>query len=137
MDDKLLDDFTRAYIEALLWSTHDDRNFDDHGDTLHPLKFPEMLDASFDWTDFDTESLQRIIDDCRKFQAENTLPEYRHPQYNDAAMSGHDFLLTRNGHGAGFWDRGLGDMGEKLTAAAKAYGEMDCGVGDDGKLYVI
>ena len=28
---------------------------------------------------------------------------------------GHDFWLTRNGHGAGFWDRGLGETGKKLT----------------------
>lgn len=27
----------------------------------------------------------------------------------------HDYWLTRNGHGAGFWDRGLGDAGQRLT----------------------
>jgi hypothetical protein len=34
----------------------------------------------------------------------------------------HDFFLTRNGHGAGFWD---GDYknGEKLTEIAKSFGE--------------
>jgi hypothetical protein len=36
---------------------------------------------------------------------------------------GHDFWLTRNGHGAGFWDRGLGELGERLSAAARVYGE--------------
>jgi hypothetical protein len=40
---------------------------------------------------------------------------------------GHDFWLTRNGHGAGFWDRGLGDVGERLTTAAKVYGAQDLG----------
>lgn len=34
---------------------------------------------------------------------------------------GHDFWLTRNGHGAGFWDRGLGDIGEMLTTACKVW----------------
>ncbi len=37
---------------------------------------------------------------------------------------GHDFILTRNGHGAGFWDRGLGDAGRRLTDAAKTFGEI-------------
>ena len=27
------------------------------------------------------------------------------------AQIGHDLWLTRNGHGAGFWDRGLGAQG--------------------------
>lgn len=35
---------------------------------------------------------------------------------------GHDFALTRNGHGAGFWDRGLGMVGEALTQISKPYG---------------
>ena len=35
----------------------------------------------------------------------------------------HDFALTRNRHGAGFWDRGLGDIGARLTEAAHAYGD--------------
>lgn len=37
---------------------------------------------------------------------------------------GHDFALTRNGHGAGFWDRGLGELGDALTAAAKPFDEV-------------
>ena len=27
------------------------------------------------------------------------------------------------GHGAGFWDRGLGEVGDKLTALCRPYGE--------------
>lgn len=37
--------------------------------------------------------------------------------------AGHDFALTRNGHGAGFWDRGLpGETGDRLTELAESYG---------------
>jgi hypothetical protein len=39
------------------------------------------------------------------------------------AQVGHDFYLTRNHHGAGFWDRGLGEMGETLTNLSHPYGE--------------
>jgi hypothetical protein len=49
---------------------------------------------------------------------------------------GHDLWLTRNGHGAGFWDRGLGDVGDKLTAIAKRMGSKSLYVGDDGKIYI-
>jgi len=42
-----------------------------------------------------------------------------------AARAGHDFWLTRHGHGAGYWDRGLGKLGDELTARAKTYGESD------------
>jgi hypothetical protein len=41
------------------------------------------------------------------------------------SYAGHDFWLTRSGHGAGFWDRGLGALGERLTEASKAYGSPD------------
>lgn len=41
----------------------------------------------------------------------------------DAGQCGHDFALTRNHHGAGFWDRGYGDLGDRLTVAAQSFGE--------------
>lgn len=47
---------------------------------------------------------------------------------------GHDFTLTRNGHGVGFWDRGLGEVGDKLTALCKPFGEVSAYVGDDNKI---
>lgn len=50
-------------------------------------------------------------------------------------MVGHDFYMTRNGHGVGFWDRGLGEMGEWLTRMANPFGEASVYVGDDGNLY--
>ena len=43
----------------------------------------------------------------------------------DAGQFAHDFWLTRNGHGTGFWDRGLGELGDKLTELAKSFGSAD------------
>src|SRR5215213_9921810 len=51
------------------------------------------------------------------------------------SQAGHDFWLTRNRHGAGFWDRGLGDLSNRLSDASKVYGEVDLYVGDDGQIY--
>jgi hypothetical protein len=58
------------------------------------------------------------------------------PDFDEMGRAGHDFWLTRCGHGAGFWD---GDWPEPyatmLTDAAKAFGEVDLYVGDDGMIY--
>ncbi|EQD63696.1 hypothetical protein B1A_09009, partial [mine drainage metagenome] len=48
---------------------------------------------------------------------------------------GHDFFLTRARHGTGFWDRGRGEAGDRLTDMAHAYGESVPIEGDDGKIY--
>lgn len=44
-------------------------------------------------------------------------------QWNVFEQHGQDFALTRNGHGAGFWDRSYGELGDKLSDAASVYGE--------------
>jgi hypothetical protein len=48
----------------------------------------------------------------------------------------YDFLLTRNGHGAGFWD---GDWDEPLAGKfceiSEEIGQVDFYVGDDGLIY--
>jgi len=54
------------------------------------------------------------------------------------SQAGHDLWLTRNGHGAGFWDRDLGEAGDKLTELSKEMGELTLLQGDgDGKLYFM
>lgn len=37
---------------------------------------------------------------------------------------GHNFWLSRQGHGTGFWDRGWGEVGDTLHAAAKTFGKV-------------
>jgi hypothetical protein len=45
---------------------------------------------------------------------------------------GQDLWLTQNHHGTGFWDRGLGELGDELTKAAHAEGSADLYVDDEG-----
>jgi len=52
----------------------------------------------------------------------------------------HDFWLTRNHHGAGFWDRKLEDERgafamQLLTEASHRFGEIDLYIGDDRQLH--
>ena len=84
--------------------------------------------------------MDKMILDCRKFQADNAeiLAQVSYPKNDSTDMShaGHDFWLTRNRHGAGFWDGDLPeDIGEKLTSASKAFGEFNLYIGDDGLIY--
>lgn len=123
-----LDTFTRQYIETALWSSTDEEGkpLDDYG--THFL---------------DPDTRDRMIADCADFQA--SFGEYFIGKEGEA---GHDFWLTRNGHGAGFWDgdwkepmpegNGLTNhhtVGDYLTAMSKPYGSFDLYVGDDGKIY--
>lgn len=53
-------------------------------------------------------------------------------------QAGVDFWLTRNHHGAGYWDRNQlpKELGEVLTEAAHAFGECYAMLGDDGRLHL-
>jgi uncharacterized protein (TIGR02996 family) len=113
-----LDDFTNAYVEAALWSSTDEGG--------------EPLDEHYGQVDMAPECLDQMIRDCRDFQREmNEL--YSDNLYNESG-AGHDFWLTRNHHGTGFWD-GDWEHVEELTRMAHAYGSCDLYVGDDDKIY--
>jgi len=47
---------------------------------------------------------------------------------------GHDFWLTRNGHGSGFWDRDLDEVGVELTKVCKTFKEVN--VFDDVNIFI-
>lgn len=113
--------FLDGYITCALWSSTDWS--DDSGG--------EPLDANYDRSDLSEACLEEFKRDCADFQDANAddLADI------DCEQAGHDFWLTRNGHGAGFWDRGLGELGERLTNACKPYGSVDLYVGDDGQIH--
>ncbi len=122
-----LDDFTRQYLETALWSSTDEST---------PAG-GEPLDANYDITDIAQETLDKMIKDCEDFQqaeAADLALAYQHPGY-DEGSAGHDFWLDRNGHGVGFWDRGLGAIGDRLSKAADAYGTTYLYVGDDDMVH--
>lgn len=111
------DDFIDGYIDAALWAETDDDG--------------EPFDANYDRDDIDDLTLLKMESDARDFweQNWNILDE------QDASRGGHNFWLTRNGHGAGFWDGDYPEYGDELTRRAKAFQEYDLYVGDDGKIY--
>lgn len=117
-----MDEFTLAYIEAALWSTNDD--------------YGVPLDAGYGSEDIDHITLAKMVDDCRQFQAQNAddIATYPYDDYSPEEMAGHDFLLTRNGHGAGFFDGDWPIAGDRLTKASEAFEKFDLYI-SDGKIY--
>jgi hypothetical protein len=96
----------------------------------------EPLDGLYSFDDLAPATIQSFKEDCTDFAQSNT--ELIHSSNMELEQVGHDFWLTRNGHGAGFWDRNLGVTGDKLSEAATVYGTYggcDLYVGDDGLIY--
>jgi hypothetical protein len=113
-----LDDMVTAYVECALWAGADEDS--------------NPLDDNYGPDDVSPEALAEIAAECRDFYRDNAEDLAN----VTAEQAGHDFYLTRNGHGAGFWDRGLGELGDRLSAATKPYGTSDMYVGDDMRLHV-
>ena len=112
-----LHDMRVAYARAALWSSVDDNG--------HP-----MDDQPGELT---VAAVRRFTKDCRAFveACDNAGLDL---QGLDASQIGHDFWLTRNHHGTGFWDRGLGEIGQQLTELANKAGECHLFVSSRGKI---
>ncbi len=95
----------------------------------------EPLDGTFGPEDLAPCALAQAEQDVAAFLADCEELNLDLSQLGEEQV-GHDFWLTRNGHGAGFWDRGLGQLGKALSEAAKSYGSCDIYEGDDGLLYM-
>lgn len=122
--------FSDRYVETALWT-----EYAEVGD--RPLA---------------AEARRKMVADCDRFQRENkALLRRAAARGEDDAKAGGDFWLSRNGYGAGFRDRGLGDLevgdagfsthglgevGDMLHAAAKKFGSCDLYVGDDDEVHV-
>ena len=109
----------QAYMVCALWTSTDDAG--------------DPLDINYDLDDISPDLAASMMSDCENFIIANRADLLASGQ--DTSQIGHDFWLTRNGHGAGFWDRGLGEVGDRLTTACKAFSSIDLYVGDDGKIY--
>lgn len=107
--------FVTAYLECAIFADH-----------------PEESDGEFEVHDFAPEAVAKAEQECLEFIQGNLVLLAG----LDESQCGHDFWLTRNGHGAGFWDRGLGERGRALTKACKSYGSVSLVVNDDGQLWI-
>ena len=82
-------EIVKHYLICALWSSLDDDG--------------EPLDANYDLSGITPELYLKSTKDVEQFVelAGDMLDDWSDEQI------GHDFWLTRNGHGTGFWDRDL------------------------------
>lgn len=118
-----MDAFTQAYITAMFFTEEGPNNLGDAG-------MPEIS----------TKLMEQITQDCTDFQSQaGDLISSDNCSYTGCSSieyAGHDFWLTRNGHGCGFWSGNWKEpAATKLTNIAELFGEMDVYIGDDGKIY--
>ncbi len=126
-----LTSFERGYIDSALFASTDE-----HGENLLPLDFID--DLTFDAASVLADgAVTALCADCADFLSYlESLPggladviaanEYR---------AGVDFFLSRNGHGAGYFDGDWGEHGNALQRAARTFGERNLLIGDDGFIH--
>lgn len=120
---------TRQALETLLWVSTDDDG--EPMDAVHAVDdFPEEMQRGMKMLigGFMESNLEALVKSGHVAGFGNDTGK--------VGQIGHDYVLTTGGHGAGFWDRGYGDLGDKLTEACHAERhEWHVYVTDDGALW--
>jgi hypothetical protein len=121
METKTVDTITQAYLECALWadlSDEDGNPLDEYG-----------------ISDIAPETLAQAVSDVSSFLAacDSELGKDWRECWDDEQI-GHDFWLTRNRHGAGFWDRDL-PYCMSLSNISNSFDELSLYVGDDNLIY--
>jgi len=116
INDKML----RGYLTCALWSSTNEEG--------------TPLDSLFSIEDLSEEVVEKAKKDCDLFREK--AKDLIEKSDTDEDHIGHDFWLTRNRHGSGFWDGDYEkEIGEKLTNLSHKFGEIYFYTGDDGILY--
>jgi hypothetical protein len=113
---KYLENMVIAYLECALWSSTDETG--------------EPMDRHATIKDFSKIAKEKAEKDCQDFLTKS----------GDVALTanqlGHNFWLSRNGHGTGFFDMNI-PQAQELQELAKTFKECDCYVGDDGSVELM
>jgi len=157
LSDDELNNILEGYIDAALW-TEEERlsdeiesyndvvtnDYEDEDDeSQEQIKFMRLMRNKFDAKpivsftkeNIDPNSLIQAYLDIKKFIVDaGSEAIIEALEANDLFRLGHDIWLTRNGHGAGFFDHGLDHEKELMDAAHNLKG-VDLYIGDDNKLY--
>lgn len=128
----LVERFVLEYLETALQLSH---SFSEE-----KVDEDDLLSLGYDASDMSAQAWTEVLRDVRDFFAKHgELIEsaYEGPsRYTAQEYAASDFHLTRNHHGAGFWDGGWeAEAGRTLTEASHVYGESELMVGDDGLIY--
>ena len=119
--DDIVDEFIRGYLEAAIFTGQ-------HYSV--PDGESQPMDSVYSVDDIPREIVLELESDCRDFLESSGFMVSGNPE-----QAGHDFHLTRNGHGAGFWDGDWPEFGDELTARSKPYGTAEL-YSDDSGIYL-
>ena len=113
-------------ILALLWS----ENLEEHSPSQ------DLTDrVTADWERFRAQCEALPDFDLDKILANPLHPDCEGDPWNQVA---HDFIFTRNHHGAGFWDgRCVKPFDTLLTDLAQQFDEISCELGGDGLVHLL
>ena len=108
--------------------TKDELEFVHH--YLESVRFTDCHCDS-DWkegSEIDETFLRESVIDCLAFYSRvECYLSHENAEFTDGviAQAAHDFWLTRNGHGAGFWDGDWPIYGEMFTKISESFGEAN------------
>jgi hypothetical protein len=145
----VVSDETIAYLTTAMWAetvslpVAEEELVDgcmdvDEDHPLHGIEECTPLDDHFELEDLSDESILAAQKDVEDFfgRVEDEGLMERAGKFADDDRIAHDFWLTRNHHGAGFWDGDYGDIGDRLTEIAQEWGAAYLYLGDDGKVHL-
>ncbi len=152
MSQEDINEILKGYIECALWteeerlnqendtySEEDDDDYNDMNEVDKIVNFQSKLTIlsfdSFTIEDIDNDSKIGTYKDIKKFiqdAGDNAIEEAI--SENGLDRLGMDIWLTRNRHGAGFFDRGYKNQ-KSLVKSALDLGEKYLVIGDDGLLH--
>lgn len=106
--------------------------------------------SNYSASDIDSDCLDRLYSEYCQFvnavekkiteligNTWNSIDEFYDIAQPVEYQAEHDFIMTRNGHGCGFWD---GDWSEVVSSIlneeAKKFACVNGIIGDDGKIYL-
>jgi hypothetical protein len=114
-----LDAFTVGYLECAEWLARCYWNRDGSERNDSDLTDEERSRCR----GFTRKAIAEAKADCKAFQKANRgdLATYYEISNRDKSHAGHDFFLSRNGHGAGFFDRGSDPVFHRLQDAARVW----------------
>jgi len=105
-----------SYLETAIWAEESDEN-DLQGKTIQEIDKNSKANSAIEIYQFLQKAQQEASDEL------NT--------YDEEAI-GHNLWLSRNGHGAGFFD----DNNDKLQNLARNMKPVDIYLGNDNKVYI-
>lgn len=112
-----LSDFAKGYVEAMFFTNGDIGN-EENKNLLNDLGVEKLTQ----------EAVRNIAACTDRFWSENGVDLYLAAAKDgyDESRAGHDFWFSRQGHGGGYSNRDLGDVGDvgdRLQKAAQEFGE--------------